>query len=147
MINRGKTLDLGINFNRLDKMQIEYQNYQLGSEKFSHHVDAIQLDLENFPVADMCSVLFSALQVIAWSSPKSIELVGVDFSSVNYDQSNPNLYNVDVFNNLAVIAKLLREKDILFKTLYTESKIVELVLNSHGNCCLLYTSPSPRDNR
>lgn len=131
-INRLATKDLSIDFEMLDEHGIEYTNYHLSSTVFDERFEEINFELSDHPVRDMSGVLFSAIQLAAWAGARSIELAGIDFSTENFNSTNPNIYNYATFHNLASIVKALEKRGVPITVLHTASEHVAEIIESKG---------------
>ncbi|MDJ0825030.1 MAG: hypothetical protein QNJ16_05945 [Rhodobacter sp.] len=125
VVNNAGGQHLRIDFELAEKLSDKIWRYELAPIRFDRRFDRFTLDFDTEPVADMQSILFSAVQVCAWAEAKSIRLAGIDFSGDNYDGANPNKYASGVNGNLAFLAETLKERGVDFGVFYTNSAFIK----------------------
>lgn len=89
----------------------ECYRFELSPRIFNFKYDYFETELDKYCISDAQSVLFSALQFAVFAGFSDIKLIGVDFSSVNYSNTqNASKYAKNVTRNLLQFKQQIEEK-------------------------------------
>lgn len=100
----------------------KYYTYSLDQTNYDRRYSVLKSNLVDVPVQDMQSVLFSAIQIISYFKPRSINLIGIDFSDSNYNGKNISKYSKKVWTNFEALIQFLKKKEITLNIVRTTSK-------------------------
>lgn len=93
--------------------------YELSPVHYNNVLDDFELDIDEYTLTDAQSVLFSAIQFAVYCGFDEIELYGVDFSDINYD----NLDNASVYASSVVDNLLAFKRQFIKQKLHSKLKI------------------------
>lgn len=142
---RGANIVHGIEWNKIaDK---NYLRYMLEQTNFDPRYNIIFKNLKEHCVQDMQSIFFSAIQIIMYFNPKSISIIGIDFSDQNYDGKNISKYSKKVWRNFEEIIKFIKKHNVDFNILQTTSDILLNIVNKYYNVENFNTSNNFSSNK